>query len=139
MLAAMTAGSLMTRLRKLAIAVLAGATVLWLVQVVAPVADIWLGRTAEQLKDARLSSYFEQRDPVACADLELLKEDCVRRAIQAQRDWAATKRAVWQAAWDLDLLVWSTLLNVAVGLTPLLLVVMNRRRATAEPLKTELY
>ena len=128
----------MTRLRGLVILVLTGATIVWLAQVVAPVAAIWLARTVDQLEGARLLSYFERRDPATCADVELQKELCIRQAIVSEHDWAVTKRAVWQAAWDLDLMIWSTLLNVTIGLTPLLLVLL-RRRATGEPLQTELY
>ena len=59
----------MTRLRGLVILVLAGATLVWIAQVVAPVATIWLARTADQLAGARLLSYFDQRDPAAPGEI----------------------------------------------------------------------
>lgn len=129
----------MTRRRKLVIAGLAGATVIWLLQVVAPVADVWLARAARQVEGVRPFSYFERRDPALCADDDVGRGECVRQAIRAQRDWAAARRALWQAAWDLDLMIWSTLLNLGVGLAPLLLVLMNGRRTTAEPTNSELF
>ena len=128
MLTAMEPGSLRARLRAVGIFVLAAGTLYWLVQVIVPVAEFWGQRAAEHLEGVRPLSYFERRDPATCPAFGAGREDCVHDAIAAQRDWAATRRALRSLAWDIDRFLWSALINLGVGLAPLLIVWRNSRR-----------
>jgi hypothetical protein len=125
-------------LRAIWIFALSAATLYWAIQVVAPVAETWAARAAGHLEAARPLSYFERRDPAACPGTGADRVDCVEQASVAERDWVATRRAFQKLAWDIDLFVWSSLINLGVGFAPLLIVWANARRSVATA-EAELY
>ena len=139
MLAAMEAATTPRAwLRAVWIFALSAATLYWAIQVVAPVAETWAARAADHLEAARPLSYFERRDPAACPGTGADRQDCAEQASLAQQEWAATWRAFQKLAWDIDLFLWSTLINLGVGFAPLLIVWANARRAVAAT-ESELY
>jgi hypothetical protein len=128
----------MTWLRGIWIFALGAATLYWAIHVVAPVAETWVARAADHLESARPLSYFERRDPSTCRGYGAERRDCTDQAILAEREWAATRRAFQRLAWDIDLFLWSSLINLGVGFAPLLIVWANARRAVAAT-ESELY
>jgi hypothetical protein len=128
----------MTQLRGIGIFAVAAATLYWLIHVVAPVAEFWAASAAGHLQTARPISYFERRDPTTCPGYGVEKQDCIDQANQSQNDWIVTQRALQTIAWDVDRLLWSTLINLGICLAPLLLVWANSRPAAPET-RSELY
>ncbi len=138
MLSAMEAEPHRTLRRAIGIFVLAAATLYWLINVVAPVAEFWAVSATDHVQAMRPISYIERRDPTTCPGFGAEKAECVRLAELSQSDWTATRRALQSMAWDIDRLLWSTLINLGIGLAPLLIVWVNARR-TPSVTESELY
>jgi hypothetical protein len=139
MLAAMTMVELLRlRLRGAWIFALSAGTLIWMINVVPPVAEFWAARAVTHFGTVRPISYLARRDPASCPGHGVERAECVEQAYQAQQDWLATKRAFQHMAWDIDLFLWSSLINLAIGLAPLLLVWANWRRNPAST-ESELY